>query len=228
MTNVHEISPGELWVLDEPLRFYGVELGRRMTVIRLPSGELFVHSPSRLDEPTRAWLAGLGEPSYFVCPNPIHDAHIERPFACFPDARVYAPPGTSTEFDDLPFAGMLGDEPEPAWAGTIEQVLFRGLPLITEAEFFHPSSRTLILTDVCFNIGRDAPLGTRLLGRLLGMYGRPAVPLDMRLSLRDRKTARQSVERILAWDFDRVIVGHGAIVETGGRAAIRRAFDWLF
>ena len=34
---------------------------------------------------------------------------------------------------------------------------------------------------------------------------------------RDRRAARQSVERILQWDFDRVTVTHGEILDTGGR-----------
>jgi hypothetical protein len=32
----------------------------------------------------------------------------------------------------------------------------------------------------------------------------------------------------LEWDFDRVIVGHGEIVETGGRARLENGFAFLF
>ena len=41
---LREIAPG-LWVAERPHRFAGVELGARMTVIRLADGGLFVHSP---------------------------------------------------------------------------------------------------------------------------------------------------------------------------------------
>lgn len=36
---------------------------------------------------------------------------------------------------------------------------------------------------------------------------------------------RAGVERILDLDFDRVIVTHGDVVETGGREALREAFS---
>jgi glyoxylase-like metal-dependent hydrolase (beta-lactamase superfamily II) len=32
-----------------------------------------------------------------------------------------------------------------------------------------------------------------------------------------------SVNRMLAWDFDRVIVGHGEPIETGGKEKVRAA-----
>jgi hypothetical protein len=35
---------------------------------------------------------------------------------------------------------------------------------------------------------------------------------------------RASLERILAWDFDRVVVTHGDVVEHGGAEALRHAW----
>ncbi len=43
-----------------------------------------------------------------------------------------------------------------------------------------------------------------------------------RLGIRDREAARRSVRRILEWDFDRILPGHGEIVEAGGRDKLRR------
>jgi hypothetical protein len=48
-----------------------------------------------------------------------------------------------------------------------------------------------------------------------------------RLLVRDRAAARRSLERILAWDFERVVVAHGAVLESGGREALRAAYTWL-
>lgn len=48
-----------------------------------------------------------------------------------------------------------------------------------------------------------------------------------RLGIRDREAARRSVRRMLAWDFDRILPGHGEIVEAGGRAKLRRDLAWL-
>jgi hypothetical protein len=32
---------------------------------------------------------------------------------------------------------------------------------------------------------------------------------------------------VRSWDFDRIIIGHGQIVENGGRETILRAYEWL-
>jgi hypothetical protein len=47
------------------------------------------------------------------------------------------------------------------------------------------------------------------------------------LLIRDRVAARQSLERILGWDFDRVIIAHGDVLERGGHDALRRGYSWL-
>jgi hypothetical protein len=43
----------------------------------------------------------------------------------------------------------------------------------------------------------------------------------------DHVAARASVEQILQWDFDRVIVSHGDVLESGGRERVRGAFAYL-
>ena len=44
-----------------------------------------------------------------------------------------------------------------------------------------------------------------------------------RLATDDSSLARASYERILAWDFDRLIVAHGNVVATGARARLGAA-----
>ena len=44
---------------------------------------------------------------------------------------------------------------------------------------------------------------------------------------RDRAAARAGAEAILAWDFDRLVLCHGDIVETGAKARLSPEFDWL-
>jgi hypothetical protein len=49
----------------------------------------------------------------------------------------------------------------------------------------------------------------------------------LRALVRDRPALRASVERILQWDFDRVVVTHGDVLEHGGKDALRAGFAWL-
>jgi hypothetical protein len=49
----------------------------------------------------------------------------------------------------------------------------------------------------------------------------------VRRLIRDRVAARESVARILRWNFDRVIVTHGDVLESGGLAKFAEAFSFL-
>ncbi|MCC5657308.1 DUF4336 domain-containing protein [Nostoc sp. XA010] len=51
----------DLWVAEQPLKYFGLEVGTRMTVIRLTSGKLMVISPIAMDDATINELNQLGE-----------------------------------------------------------------------------------------------------------------------------------------------------------------------
>ena len=70
-------------------------------------------------------------------------------------------------------------------------------------------------------------LPTRVLMTLIRSYGHFGPSTLDPLLIRHRPSARASLERILAWDFDRVIVAHGDVLEHGGREALRRGYSWL-
>ncbi len=222
---LEQLAP-DLWVTERPLRFLLLEIGTRMTVIRLRDGSLFLHSPVRLDSALRKQLDALGPVRFAVAPNRFHHLFIGEYAGAYPEARLYAAPGLETKRRDVAFDGVLGDEPPPEWAGQIDQVPFRGLPLANEVEFFHRASRTLIATDIVFNIREDSPALTRLGFRTMRGYGRFGPTLVERLLIRDRRAARASLDAILGWDFDRVILAHGHVVESGGREAFRRGYAW--
>ncbi len=64
--------------------------------------------------------------------------------------------------------------------------------------------------------------------RLIGSYGRFGPSRLDPLLIRDRGAARECLEHILTWDFDRIVVAHGDdILETGGQEALRSGFAWL-
>jgi hypothetical protein len=48
-----------------------------------------------------------------------------------------------------------------------------------------------------------------------------------RFLVRDRDRCRASLRRILDWPFDRVVVAHGTVVESGGRERLTDGYSWL-
>jgi hypothetical protein len=217
----------DIWIAERPQRFYGLEVGTRMTVMRLAGGNLLLHSPVVLDPELSAALDAIGRVRFAVAPNRVHHLYAGKVAEVYPDARLWVAPGLGRKRPDLAFAAVLGDEAPAEWKGEVDQVFFRGRPYENEVVFLHRASRTLIMCDLAFNFGPRAATPTRLLMKLLRSYGRfgPST-LDPWL-IRDRGAARQSLERILAWDFERVVVAHGEVLESGGRAALRQGYSWL-
>jgi hypothetical protein len=218
----------EIWVAEAPLRWLGVELGRRMTVIRLSSGELLVHSPAELTPDLRDTFAELGEVRFVVPASRFHGhLYMEQYREAYPRVELFAAPGLEPRRKDLSFQGLLGNEVDPRWREDIDQVLFPGSRFLTEVEFVHRPSGSLILGDLCMNLGPDRPLLSRAFVCLDGVYKRFAMPRTIRLTVRNKRAARLSLERMLGWEFDRVVVGHGDVVESGGRKALADALGWL-
>jgi hypothetical protein len=215
----------DIWVAETPLRMLGVQAGRRMSVMRLASGDLLLHSPAHLTEELRSALDDLGTVRYVVAASNLHGHLFMAQYAtAYPAVELFAPPGLERRRKDLRFAGSLGDSPEPGWADAVDQAAFRGHRLLNEILFFHRPSRSLIVGDVCWNVtGEMSPSGRLWAGLRHGVRPTPF----FRLAIRDKEAVRTSVERILRWDFDRIVIGHGEIVETGGREAFSRAYDFL-
>jgi hypothetical protein len=217
---------GQLWTARAPLRFYGVPMGCRMTVCRLGDGRLFVHSPIALDT-VREALDRIGEVAYAIAPNFIHHLFMAPFLDAYPTAQLFVSPKLVSKRGDLDPQGVLGDEPpEDTWGDTIDQLVVRGSRLMDEVVFLHRPSRTLILCDLCQCMHADAPWLWRQVGRLIGIYQRYGPPIDMKVSFRDREALRSFVEPVLDWDFDRIVLSHGNLVERGGKDVFRRAYGF--
>lgn len=216
-----------IWIAERPQRFYGLEVGTRMTVVRLAAGDLLLHSPVALDPELCRELDAIGRVRFVVAPNRVHHLYAGDVARAYPEARLWVAPGLERKRPDLAFVAVLGDEAPDEWKGEVDQTFFRGRPYENEVVFLHRASRTLILCDLAFNFGPRAAAPTRWLMKLLRSYGRFGPSRLDPLLIRDRAKARRSLERILAWDFDRVVVAHGDVLESGGREALRQGYSWL-
>ncbi len=181
----------------------------------------------RPDAETVQALDAVGPVRCVVAPSKVHHFFVGHHAAAYPDARLFAAPGLPEKRQDVHFHAVLGDDPPPEWRGALEQHLVRGASFVNEVVFFHPASRTLMLTDLAFNMTTAPPGRARVFCWLVGATGRFGPHRIMRAAIRDRATVRESVQRILAWDYDRVIVTHGEVLETGGRQQFAEAFAFL-
>jgi len=216
----------DLWVAEQPLRYLGVALTTRMTIVRLADGTLMVHSPIRLTDELRS-AASAGRVRFIVAPNRFHHLFVPDWQKAYPDAQTFCAPGLDTKRADLKFTAILSDDPPAAWANEMDQAFMRAFPPLNEIVFFHRKTRTLIFTDLLFNITRHDSAYARFLLRLDGAFHGPAIPRSFRLLLRRRRVECAAfLHRLLSWDFDRAILAHGEIINSGAKPAVERA--WRF
>jgi len=224
---LRQIDTG-IWATEAPQKFIGADVGTRMTVIRLADSSLFIHSPVHLDDALRAALDAIGPVRHVVAPNRFHHLYVADYPRNYPEAKLYAAPGLETKRRDLHFDAILSDEAPDAWRGQIDQFVFHGFSPLNETVFFYRSSRTVIFTDLLFNLARADSAWTRILMTLDGAFGGPAVARTFRLLMRARKRAvMDSIARILEWDFDRMIVAHGDVIERGAKTVLQDAYSFL-
>ena len=216
----------DLWIADAPLSFLGLAVGARMTVIRLPGPKLLLHSPVAATPELVRDVRALGPVTDLVAPNRFHHLFVGEWQRAFPEVAVWVAPGLEKKRPDLKITGVLGDAPEPGWAGTVDQVLLGGMPWTNEVVFFHRPSATLVASDLAFNIGEQSSRATRIAFRLGRAYGRLTPTAFERLLVRDRAAFRGSLMRILAWPFARVVVAHGEVCASGGKAALAQGYAW--
>ena len=203
----------------------GMQIGHRMTIVRLRSGALLVHSPVDLNPGLQAEVEGLGPVGFVVSPSLMHDLWLAGWLHAYPGAAFLAPPSFGAR-GGTPRRPEVLRETMPAWEGDIDVVPLGGAPRVNEVAMFHRASRTLLVADLVFNLS-GGPWLSRIMLRLNGVYGRLGPSRLFRSVIRDRRAFRASLDQVLAWDFDRLVPGHGAIVESGARAALASAFDWL-
>jgi hypothetical protein len=218
-----------LWIAEMPAARGGFEFGARMTVVRLESGALWIHSPIALSPNLKNELDARGEVGFVVSPFRLHYQHLEEFFQAYPGAKFYAAPNFDMEkMPGVRFAGRLRKAAHPEWAGELEQLPARGNALDDEIVFFHKASHTLIVTDLCFNIPDDRSRFTSVVAGVLGVRENLAPSRNFKIFTRNKTLVRQTVRKILQWDFDRIILSHGDIVESGGKSRFKNAFAYLF
>jgi hypothetical protein len=217
-----------LWLREYSVRLGGARFNARMTVIRLRSGEILIHSPCAFDESLTAEVAALGRVAAIIAPGNLHWLHVRSCQQAFPEAVTYGCPGVDKRAKGLTFGFVLGDEAPSLWADDLSQVALQGPLVMREVAFFHRASRTLILVDLVENFTPATPgtnLFFRIVFRALGMWNRPCPAPEYRVAWGDKARVREGMERILAWDFKRVILSHGDIIPRDARQIVAQAWQ---
>jgi hypothetical protein len=200
-----------IWALSYPLPLLGNDFGRNVTVIRLESGKLVIHSTGPFDAQDIQAIRQLGDPGWLLDATLFHDSFAKEGCRAFERAPYLAPAG----FRDVSEVQTRALCPPPAeWEGELEVVPLAGMPKVQEHVFFHRASRTLIVCDFFFNFADSGSKWTRFfLRNIARLRNGVGMSLFFRLMIKDRAAFKESLRPVLKWDFERMVVGHGNPIE---------------
>ncbi|KAF4222306.1 hypothetical protein CNMCM5878_005588 [Aspergillus fumigatiaffinis] len=252
---IRKVTP-EITTFSVPFSRFGLlKFGGRGTLVKLRTGSLAIISPVALTPEVKEIIASEGgKVQYIIAPDIEHHLHITTWKCAFPDAQIIAPEGlyekrqTSQSYDNDPaFDHIFTKDGKHSLSISDEfhadfEVEYMDGHGNREIVLCHKPSRTLIEADLLFNLpceeqyarSEESPTAG-LLNRafMLLLQARASLPTGHRrfawyvLSKQDRASFAESVRRIYAWDFDRVIPCHGDVIEEGGKEVFRSVFEWF-
>lgn len=228
MKDLYEYLHNRIWIKDYPIHYAGTRFNSRMTIILLANGQLFIHSPCEIDERTKIAIEKLGKVAFIVAPGSYHYLHVTSAQQAFPEAETFICPGIERKNANIEFDGLLGDRPDERWKNDFEQVLVRGNRYMWEVAFYHKNTRTLILTDLIENFTdktENVSWTLKLWWKaVFRMWNHPKAAPEYQLGWTDMQAASKSLKKILVWDFERIIISHGDLIEENAKEIALQAW----
>lgn len=205
--------------LDCQIKMPLMSLPVRSICIPTQRGNILISPGSKL---TTEQLGSLDNVTDLVAPNLWHCGGISQAQKIFPDVRIWGAPSASKLKPEIHWTNELS-KAEWDLEDEISLIPIQGMPQYQEFSFVHKASKTLIVTDLAFNIKNPKGLGSWIILNMFGTYDRFAVSRLYINSVRDKKAFTQSIQEIFTHDFERIVVSHGEPIETNGKALLKTA-----
>jgi hypothetical protein len=218
------IVADRIWSMERPVWFSGARLRARTTVVRLDDGSLLLHTPAPPTAALAEQLGALGPVRWLVVPNRWHHLGAPAAAARFPEAKVVGPASALARNQALK---LDVDIHGPAFAESVpefEPLPLQGVPFWDETVLYHRPTQTLLGADIVCWAGAKDHWTWRCGARLLGCYERVRVPPDARMKIVNAAAAAASLRAMLDRPAQRLIIGHGDIIEAGCRDELARAW----
>lgn len=215
----------DLWVHEDSMKLGPVDLRLRVTIARLNGGGLWVHSPTALTAELKNQVDELGSVTAIVAASNAHNLWLEEWASAYPDATAYVARGIPKKRPNLAGARVIDEGTAAIWSTEFQHQLMSGVPFLDESVFLHRPSKSLIVTDLVQNHHGQETTGfarvmTKLVLEPIGFKGICfAPPLRLKFMIKDRPAFVTFIKTVEAWDFDRIIVTHGDIIEDNAKDA---------
>jgi hypothetical protein len=246
---VHRIAKG-VYSLPTRFDFMGVHpINNRSVIVQVPGakgeprGALAIVNPAELLPDAERDLRRIEEETgarvrYLISPGDWHYLFIGSYLRVFPEARAYVAPGripSKAPGFDFSLLDVDADNPLPELAPALVVHSFKGLADFTdpagklprfELVFYIPALRAITSGDVLSYYQALTP------AQVSAGYVEDRVSFHFfkQRLVRDARAVEQSLDHVLAWDFDRYISIHGPLgnmLDRGAHAHVEDVRAWV-
>jgi hypothetical protein len=220
----------DIWVHEDAMSLLGMHLPLRMTIVKLSSGSLWVHSPTELSSELKQAIEALGPVQFLVEASNGHMNWLVEWQQAFPDAVSFVSRGVAKKLK-LTGHNLLDETSENIWDEDLLRVYTAGVPFFNESVFLHKTSKSLIVSDLIQHYNQERASGlsgfmSRFIFEPLGFKGMCiAPPLKMGFMVKDRPSFVASIKQIQELDFDKIIVAHGEIIQSNAKQEFARLLE---
>ncbi len=231
MSDLFEYQKDIIWLKEYPIKYAGTRFNARMTIVRLKNRKLLIHSPCEIDSTTKSEIEKLGNVEFLVAPGYYHYFYIDSAQNAFPHAETFICPGIERKLPEMKFDWILGDRPDSRWIDDFDQILMRGNRFIWETAFFHKPTKTLLLVDLIENFThktKNVNWSLKVWWKVVfHMWENPKPAPEYRLGWHNKKAARAALTHVMQWDFNKIIISHGDVIDENAKEVALKAWGKL-
>ncbi|WP_199322569.1 MULTISPECIES: hypothetical protein [Calothrix] len=85
----------------------------------------------------------------------------------------------------------------------------------------------MIVTDLVFHFDDQSTPRTKFIAKMLGAYKQLRPSLLEKFATQDKVKVQNSIQQILTWDFERIIMAHGSIIERDAKPLFKAGYEWF-
>jgi hypothetical protein len=197
----------------------GLPIKVRSTAVSTSNGVVVI-TPIEFSADQLSKIRSQGEVKAVVSPNANHTIDEEECRSWFPNAQFWSSDGTSSVEGSLEKYHSLALEPWP-FSPELQLIPIQGHKKMNEFVFYHLESKSLISSDLVFNLKEFNGFLPRILLGAMGLKRKFSIPKAFWGKPDDLAAFKSSLLRVLNLDFDQLVVAHGEIVTVGAKSLFR-------
>ena len=193
----------------------------RSTILRLNNGESIMVSPIDFTEADWAQIKSNLQVRHIVAPCDLHHLFMKSAKKNLKEAKLWATKDLAHKRSDLtwdyellPKNWTMSEEIEiiPVLGGSTHEMMF-----------YHKQAKTLVVTDLIFNLHNRKGFLTWIIQQAFGTWNKPAISRWFKSTLKNKKEFKITAEKLLSLDIETIVMAHGDIIAENAKGVLTNA-----